>query len=78
MWIASPGAENVLQEMDRVWGTTITTGTALAAHLNARRNPMLRTLGGHPFTRNMMTSLLRHLERYRSGLALRRHDESST
>jgi len=73
VWVASsPEADRVLREMDRTWGKTIHTGADLARHLNMRRSPMLRTLGGKRFTRSMMTGLLRHLERFRLTKVLRR------
>lgn len=72
VWAPTPGAERVMREVDRVWGGAITSGSALAVHLNGLG---LRSLNGRPFTRNMMTSLLRHLTRLRRSRARARHEE---
>lgn len=72
VWAPTPGVERVMREVDRVWGGTITSGSALAFHLNGLG---LRSLNGRPFTRNMMTSLLRHLTRLRRSRARARHEE---
>jgi hypothetical protein len=70
----TPGAEEVMLEVDRVWGVSIESGAALAVHLNATG---LKSLNGRPFSRNMMTSLLAHLARFRRSRARTRHEGST-
>lgn len=62
VWQATPEGAPVMSAMDDVWEKTISTGPDLAQHLNASG---LKTLTGKPFTRNMMTDLVRHLDRLR-------------
>ena len=62
VWQATPEGAPVMSAMDDVWEKTISTGPNLAQHLNASG---LKTLTGKPFTRNMMTDLVRHLDRLR-------------
>lgn len=61
-WQATPEGAPVMSAMDDVWEKTISTGPDLAQHLNAIG---LKTLTGRPFTRNMMTDLVRYLDRLR-------------
>ncbi len=53
----------VMRAMDAVWGKTITSGSRLAEHLNGL--PDIHPLETERFTPNMMTALIRHLERLR-------------
>ncbi|HVO21738.1 MAG TPA: hypothetical protein VMU15_20980, partial [Anaeromyxobacter sp.] len=62
VWQATPEGAPVMSAMDAVWERTIASGPDLAQHLNAIG---LKTLTGKPFTRNMVTDLVRHLDRLR-------------
>lgn len=70
LWVPTTAESRaVMREADRVWKKGVTTGGALARHLNARK---LKPLQGKTFTRTMMTRVLRALGRYRRSRAVKR------
>lgn len=69
LWVPNPEAKDVLREADRVWKKSVTTGGALARHLNLKG---LKPLEGTSFRRNMMPRVIRAVERLRQSKALRR------
>lgn len=63
LWEPTEIGAPVMRAMDAVWGKTITSGSRLAEHLNGL--PDIHPIETERFTPNMMTELIRHLERLR-------------
>ena len=75
VWTPTSEGAPVMLAMHKVYGKSILNGSALARHLNTKN---IRTITGRRFAPNMMTALLRHLERLaaRNHLTSRRTDHS--